>query len=134
CREYRSAVQRQRRSLAAILPVAPVAGLREAILGATSGSATGGSIATGGGLLASSAFKGLVMKGLIGLGVALVAGGGTVAVVGILDSHGPSSAMADTGTSAAVAAQHALRVDDPPFGRVAGARDSRLGSSGHEST
>src|SRR5947209_13338786 len=91
CREYRRAVQRNRRSLAAILPVAPAVGLKETILGATSGGTlAGGSVATGGGLLASSALKGLVLKGLAGAGIAVVAAGGTVAVVRIFESPGPS--------------------------------------------
>jgi RNA polymerase sigma factor (sigma-70 family) len=137
CREYRSAVQRQRRSLAAILPVAPVVGLKELVLGATSGgTGAAGAAATGGGLLASSAFKGLVLKALVGAGVALVAAGGTVAVVRVLESGGPSSALADSGRLGAVAAQRAIRAGDAPFARARGgghARDAaRRASTGHE--
>jgi RNA polymerase sigma factor (sigma-70 family) len=137
CREYRSAVQRQRRSLAAIIPVAPVVGLKETILGATSGgTGAAGAATTGGGLLASSAFKGLVLKGLIGAGAALVAAGGTVAVVRVLESHGPSSALADTGGRGAVAAQRAIRAGDPPLARARAVRHGRdasgRASAGHE--
>jgi RNA polymerase sigma factor (sigma-70 family) len=97
CREYRRSVQHQRRRLAAILPVAPALGLKDSIFGSLYGGGTSASIATAGGLFASAAFKGLVLKGLLSGLLALAATGGTLALVHALGSSGASNALADSG-------------------------------------
>ncbi len=45
CREYRRAVESQRRRIAVILPVVPTIALREAVLGVTAGGAVAGGVA-----------------------------------------------------------------------------------------
>ncbi|HWF50579.1 MAG TPA: sigma-70 family RNA polymerase sigma factor [Solirubrobacteraceae bacterium] len=75
CREYRHELERQRRRIAVILPVAPTIALRQAIVGVTAGGGLAGAGMAGGGLLgASSVLKGVAGKALIG---ALLAAAGT---------------------------------------------------------
>ena len=79
CRGFREQVKRQRRLLAAGLPVVPGVGLKSSVLatvGIGGGSATGaaGGAAAGGGLLGGSTVAKLAIAGVI-------ASGGTVAVV-----------------------------------------------------
>jgi hypothetical protein len=68
CRAYRDAVAAQRRTLAAVLPVAPSAGLKAGILGAATG---GGGAGLGAGLATKLAASAIVVGGATGGGVAL---------------------------------------------------------------
>jgi RNA polymerase sigma factor (sigma-70 family) len=69
CRAYRDAVAAQRRTLAAVLPVAPSAGLKAVILGAATG---GGGAGLGAGLATKLAASAIVVGGATGGGVAFV--------------------------------------------------------------
>jgi RNA polymerase sigma factor (sigma-70 family) len=69
CRAYRDAVAAQRRTLAAVLPVAPSAGLKAGILGAATG---GGGAGLSAGLATKLAASAIVVGGATGGGVALV--------------------------------------------------------------
>jgi RNA polymerase sigma factor (sigma-70 family) len=69
CRAYRDAVAAQRRTLAAVLPVAPSAGLKAGILGAATG---GGGAGLGAGLATKLAASAIVVGGATGGGVAIV--------------------------------------------------------------
>ena len=68
CRAYRDAVAVQRRTLAAVLPVAPSAGLKAGILGAATG---GGGAGLSAGLATKLAASAIVVGGATGGGVAL---------------------------------------------------------------
>jgi RNA polymerase sigma factor (sigma-70 family) len=87
CREFRDEVDRQRKSLRVLLPVAPTLALKETILGATAGGTATGTAAAvsagtvGGGTVAGSLFKGGVIKGLIGAALAGVGTAGTIVAV-----------------------------------------------------
>jgi RNA polymerase sigma factor (sigma-70 family) len=96
CSEFRGQVDRQRRSLAAILPVAPSLALKDAVLGGISSSGAAAGAITGGGLLASTAFKGLALKGMVGGLLALVGIGGTLAAVHGWRSHYTGITRANT--------------------------------------
>ena len=85
CRAYREQIKRQRRLLASALPVAPSLGLKSSVFGA---------IGIGGGSAAGAAGLGLAsVGGALGTAtlskvaiVALLAGGGTVALPTVVDS------------------------------------------------
>lgn len=111
CREYRRAVERQRRSLAAIIPVATPAALREAVLGATSGGGAATGLA-GGGWLASSALKGFALKALVGGTLALLGTAGALLAIHAFGSHNGSvaAARADTRSAASGGSTSAVRV------------------------
>jgi RNA polymerase sigma factor (sigma-70 family) len=80
CRDFRAEVDSQRRQLRLLLPVVPTIALKEAVLGATvGGSAT--ATAIGGGTIATSVFKGGVIKSLIGAAIAGVGTAGTIVAV-----------------------------------------------------
>jgi RNA polymerase sigma factor (sigma-70 family) len=96
CSEFRGQVDRQRRSLAAILPVAPSLALKDAVLGGISSSGAAAGAIAGGGLLASTAFKGLALKGMVGGLLALVGIGGTLAAVHGWRSHHTGITRANT--------------------------------------
>lgn len=100
CREYRRAVQRQRRQLAAILPVAAPAALKESVLGSTIGGGTSTAGALSGGLLVSSAFKGLALKVIAGVLIAVLGTAATIGLVHALAGSGAPNALADTGQPA----------------------------------
>jgi RNA polymerase sigma factor (sigma-70 family) len=68
CRAYRDAVTAQRRTLAAVLPVAPSAGLKAGILGAATG---GGAAGLSAGLATKLAASAIVVGGATGGGMAL---------------------------------------------------------------
>jgi RNA polymerase sigma factor (sigma-70 family) len=68
CRAYRDAVAAQRRTLAAVLPVAPSAGLKAGILGAATG---GGGAGLSAGLATKLAASAIIVGGATGGGVAL---------------------------------------------------------------
>jgi RNA polymerase sigma factor (sigma-70 family) len=69
CRAYRDAVAAQRRTLAAVLPVVPSAGLKTGILGAATGGSGAG---LGAGLATKLAASAIVVGGATSGGVALV--------------------------------------------------------------
>jgi RNA polymerase sigma factor (sigma-70 family) len=78
CRAYRAQVDRQRKQLAALLPVVPGIALKQAVLGG--GGATAGVAAIGGGVIASSALKGGVLKGIAAVVIASLSTAGTIVV------------------------------------------------------
>jgi RNA polymerase sigma factor (sigma-70 family) len=92
CREFRSEVERQRKAIAAVLPVVPTVALKQGVLAGALGGAAGGA---GGGLLAGGlgvvATKGLAAKAVAVLAVAGAGTAGTVAVVDELEERGRSS-------------------------------------------
>ena len=89
CREYRRAVESQRRRIAVILPVVPTIALREAVLGVTAGGAVAGAGLAGGGLLGtSSVLKGVAGKALI---AAMLAAVGTTGILVVHDLRLPGS-------------------------------------------
>jgi RNA polymerase sigma factor (sigma-70 family) len=86
CREFRAQLRRQRTLLATALPVVPTAGLREAVLGATTGGAA--SAGGAGGLLATAgALKSVAAKLAVGAGATAVLAGGMAAGGSLLRSH-----------------------------------------------
>jgi RNA polymerase sigma factor (sigma-70 family) len=80
CTEYRAQLKRQRRMLAAVLPVIPSVGLKESVLGAIG---LGGGSAAGGGLLGGLGVAASGQAGTAGMAklamVGVLAAGGTVA-------------------------------------------------------
>jgi len=83
CRDYRHDLDRQRRRLALILPVAPTIALRNAVMGVTAGGVTASAGVAGGGLLgASSLLKGAAGKAVI---AALIAALGTTGILVVHD-------------------------------------------------
>lgn len=120
CQAFSEEVRRQRQAFAVILPVAPVAGLKEAVLsgvGIGGGGAAAATTGAGGAAAGLGAWgaKGLAVKALVG--AAIVSGGtaGGIAVTGLAEgggkeSHGPgatpaASARAAGGRTSSVAAQ-----------------------------
>jgi len=117
CSEYRKEIERQRRRLGLILPVAPTIALKEGVIGIALGG-TAGVGAAGGGLLAGSALKGFTVKGLIAAALAGVGTAGTIVAVqgfhvapvppgyrlGVHRSTGASGAASRPGSSAHAAA------------------------------
>jgi RNA polymerase sigma factor (sigma-70 family) len=88
CREFSEEVRRQRRAFAVILPVAPVAGLKEAVLSGAGGSGAAGTTvgAIGGtsGALGALGVNSVAAKVLVGAAiVGGAASGGVVAAGGI---------------------------------------------------
>lgn len=85
CRDFRHQVERQRRMMRVVLPVAPTLALKDTILAATvGGSGAGvGVVATGGGggAVATSLLKGSVVKGIVGAALAGVGTAGTLVAV-----------------------------------------------------
>jgi RNA polymerase sigma factor (sigma-70 family) len=67
CRDFRSQVDRQRRQLRALIPVAPAVAIKQALLSASGGGTAGG--IAGGGLLTSSSLKGATLVGAVLAGV-----------------------------------------------------------------
>jgi len=108
CREFRTALQDQRRLLALALPVVPTVALKQAVLGGTVGTGTAAAGAAGGG----AAGAGLAGSSLIGSGtsltakvlvVAAVAGGGGATAAGVKSVVGDPPAR--TAPAAAPAGQ-----------------------------
>jgi RNA polymerase sigma factor (sigma-70 family) len=85
CREFRSQLSRQKAMLAAALPVVPSAGLRAAVLGATTGGA--GGAGTGGLLATAAALKGVATKVAIGAGATAALAGGVAATADLSGRH-----------------------------------------------
>ncbi len=83
CREFRTALQDQRRLLALALPVVPSIALKQAVLGGTVGTGTAAATAAGGGTAAGIAGSSIIGGGTSltakVLVVAAVAGGGATA-------------------------------------------------------
>ncbi|HEY5317624.1 MAG TPA: RNA polymerase sigma factor, partial [Solirubrobacteraceae bacterium] len=105
CREYRHDLERQRRRIAAILPVAPTIALREAVIGVTASGGVAGAGVAGSGLLgASSLLKGVAGKALIGALLAAAGTTGTILVVHDFRLHAAPTPLQDlrgsTSTSA----------------------------------
>jgi RNA polymerase sigma factor (sigma-70 family) len=120
CRAYRAQVQHQRRQFGLLLPIGPTILAKEGLLAAAVGA--GGAAAVGGsGLIASSALKTGVLKGIA---AAVIAGVGTLGTVVVSASDLPVRAF-DAGTSGH---PHAVR----PAGRaVTGSRHtSSTGAAG----
>jgi RNA polymerase sigma factor (sigma-70 family) len=93
CAEFRDDVMRQRRALAAILPVVPTLGLKKAALSALGiGGGGGGSAAVGGGI-ATAAFSGAAAKFTAAAIVSAVAVGGGL----VLDQHSSAPAAQAAG-------------------------------------
>jgi RNA polymerase sigma factor (sigma-70 family) len=76
CREFRRQMERQRRQLAVLLPVAPAFALKEAVL-AGAGCGAGAGFAGGAGILASAMLKSGLIKS-VGIVVAGVGTAGTI--------------------------------------------------------
>jgi RNA polymerase sigma factor (sigma-70 family) len=90
CRDFRKQVERQRRQIAVLLPMAPGIAAKELIFASTvAGGAAAGAV-SGGGVLASSAFKGGLVKVLVGSAAAGIGTVSTLAVTGGI--HKPSPA------------------------------------------
>ena len=104
CREFRAQLDRQRRQLAVLLPVAPTIALKEAVLGGTVGAAAGGGI--GGGLVASSALKSGIAKGVVGALLAGVGTAGTLVVAVTKPNLGPLLRIVESHQGAARARHH----------------------------
>ncbi len=94
CRDFRHQVERQRRQLALLLPVAPAFALKEGVVTAalTGGAGAAAGLTGGAGLLAGTAMNGGLMKGAIGIAVAAV-GAGTLAAAGDLGLSWSSSGL-----------------------------------------
>jgi RNA polymerase sigma factor (sigma-70 family) len=104
CREFRKQVERQKRQLAVLLPVGPGIAFKELVLGGTVAGGTIGAI-SGGGLLASSIFKGGLVKLLVGAALAGVGTAGTLVVANQvhLPKHHPRAAARKLATRPAIA-------------------------------
>jgi len=81
CREFRAQLRRQKAMLAAALPVVPTAGLRAAVLGATTSGA--GGAGTGGLLATAAALKCVAAKLAIGAGATAAIAGGVAATANL---------------------------------------------------
>jgi RNA polymerase sigma factor (sigma-70 family) len=106
CQAFESEVKRQRRALAAVLPVIPTLGLKESALGAVFGHSAAGIaggaaaatvVAGGGATVAGSGATALVAKVLV---VAAVAGGGAAGVDAVRSDHPASKGSARPPASA----------------------------------
>jgi len=152
CRKFNEEVRRQRQAFALILPVAPVAGLKEAVLsgagmagGAAAGTAGAGGAAAG---LGAVAAKSLAVKALVGFAILGGATAGGV-VVSDLPDHGspvaraPEAAASPAGTAGAqvsftaahgvgsTPAVRAVVAHLPPAARSSRRKGANALSSGH---
>ena len=107
CRQFRTALQDQRRLLAVALPVVPSIALKQAVLGGTVGTGTAAATAAGGGTAAGLAGSSIVGGGSTltakVLVVAAVAGGGATAAgvkSVVVDSPPPQTAPAPAASPA----------------------------------
>lgn len=115
CREFRAQLELQRRGLAAILPVAPALALREAVLGATGAGGAASGMTAGGGLLASSALKGLATKGAVSGLLALLGTAGAIVAAHALH-HWPSIGLSRSRLEHVVARPSSDRRSRPAAG------------------
>jgi RNA polymerase sigma factor (sigma-70 family) len=125
CRVYREAVRRQRRMLAAALPVAPSLGLKSSVLGAVGigGGSAGGGLAAG--LAGVGASASAPLGGATATKVALVgvlAAGGAVAGNATLDDG--SKPRGDEQPGAAVAPQRPIATPEASGRGSTGGRDA----------
>jgi len=91
CRDFRDEVRRQRQAFALILPVAPVVGLKEAVLSGAGVSTGGAAAAAGGGasaVIGALGAQSLAVKALV---AAAVIGGGAAGGVAITNSQTSAS-------------------------------------------
>jgi RNA polymerase sigma factor (sigma-70 family) len=86
CRHFRSEVERQRKAMALLLPVAPTAALKQTVLAGTLGGSAAAGAAGGSGLLAGG-LGALATKGAAAKAVAIIAiaGAGTAGGVAVVD-------------------------------------------------
>jgi RNA polymerase sigma factor (sigma-70 family) len=131
CRDYRRQVERQRRQIAALLPVAPTLALKETVLAGTGGSAG----FSGGGLLASGALKSGLVKAFATLMLATAGTAGTYVathdfhVRSIFGSHAKGGPQAQSAPGSAAGLVPIVRraVDvAPSIDRVASVAASEL--------
>lgn len=78
CREFRKQIDRQRRQLALLLPVAPTIAIKQTLLSTTGGGAAATGGIAGSGLVASGGLKGVT---LIGAVLAAIGAAGTIVAV-----------------------------------------------------
>jgi RNA polymerase sigma factor (sigma-70 family) len=91
CREFEAEVRHQRKAMAAVLPIAPSAGLKGAVLSATLGGGAAATGAGGGGAaIGLGAAKGLAAKTMLCAAVAGSAGSAGYVAVKDLDAHRPA--------------------------------------------
>src|SRR5205823_12869306 len=90
CRDFKRQLDRQRRQLAILLPVAPTIALKEGVLGASIGGGTSVGIA-GGSLVLSSALKSGLAKVVVGAVLAGVGTAGTIVATRRFGSQRPST-------------------------------------------
>lgn len=125
CRDFRRQVERQRRQLAVLLPVAPAFGLKETVLGTVMGGGSGSAAGGGAGILASGVVAGATVKAAAVVVAALGAAGTLIAAGGIHPSAaGSARSQPSPHPVAAVVARRAQA--DPinfggPLAAVAGA-------------
>ena len=99
CRDYRKQIERQRGQLAILLPVAPTIALKEAVLGATVGGGASVGLA-GGSLLASTALKSGLIKGVLGVILAGLGTAGTIVAAHSLQQQSGPAASSQPRSSA----------------------------------
>jgi|SRR5579884_3370873 len=91
CRAYRKQVERQRRSLALLLPAAPTLALRDTVLATVAGGATGGE------LVAGTVVKGGFLKSLVGVVAAGLGTAGALVAAHSLGGPIPTPILPVTG-------------------------------------
>jgi RNA polymerase sigma factor (sigma-70 family) len=96
CSEFRQQLDRQRRQLRVLLPVAPTLALKEAVLAATVGGSATVTATAGGGLVASSLLKGGLIKGMVGATLAGIGTAGTIVAVHDFQASGSGLAGGHT--------------------------------------
>jgi RNA polymerase sigma factor (sigma-70 family) len=140
CADYEAAVRCQRAALAIALPVAPVAGLRAAVLGSVAGgSGLGGAVGAGG---ATSAAGGLTALGANGVAakvllVTALVGGAGAARHATVDQHQQRGEVAVTAAPRAAPPVSAARLTVAPASANAAAsvrRPAGIGSIEHPAT
>jgi RNA polymerase sigma factor (sigma-70 family) len=120
CRDFRRQVERQRRQLTALLPVAPTLALKEAVLTGTGSTGAG---VSGGGLIASAALKSGVLKGFATLVLATAGTAGTYVATHAFPAH-TGSRTAPRAQSPAPATTLSTIIVRPPAPRTANATPS----------
>jgi RNA polymerase sigma factor (sigma-70 family) len=115
CREFRDDVRRQRQAIAILLPVLPVAGLKQTVLSGVGTAGAGASAGVGGaGALASvgaAGAKGLAIKALV---LAALLGGGAGGVALVERFEQPRTAPPHTAPGAATPTNAAERIGSAP--------------------
>jgi RNA polymerase sigma factor (sigma-70 family) len=88
CREFEAEVRRQRKAMAAMLPIAPTAGLKAAVTTSVVGGGAAAGVSGGAAVAGLGAAKGLAAKGLLCAVVAGSAGSAGYVAVHDLDARG----------------------------------------------